>query len=74
LRKFLPNLKNKVSFFGAKKFTKTKFAFQFGENTALEAFLGYNTFKFSDADDSINTFGLNIGVAAFIGGGSGDKK
>jgi hypothetical protein len=37
---------------------------------ALEAFLGYNSFKFSDADDSVNTFGLNIGVAAFIGGGN----
>jgi outer membrane protein len=46
----------------------------FNQHVALEAILGYNNFKFSDADDSINTFGLNIGVAAFIGGGSGGKK
>ncbi len=41
---------------------------------ALEAILGYNTFKFSDEEDGTNTFGLTIGVAAFIGGGSGDKR
>lgn len=42
----------------------------FNEHVALEAILGYNNFKFSDSDDSINTFGLSIGVAAFIGGGN----
>lgn len=40
------------------------------EHVAIEALLGYNNFKFSDAENAINTFGLSIGVAAFIGGGS----
>lgn len=42
----------------------------FNEHVALEAILGYNNFKFSDEDDATNTFGLSIGVAAFIGGGN----
>lgn len=41
----------------------------FNEHVALEAILGYNTFKFSDEEDGTNTFGLTIGIAAFIGGG-----
>lgn len=41
----------------------------FNEHVALEALLGYNSFKFGDADDSDSNFGLTIGVSAFIGGG-----
>lgn len=42
----------------------------FNEHVALEAILGYNNLKFEDADDPISTFGVRIGVAAFIGGGN----
>lgn len=42
------------------------------DHVAIEGILGYNSFKVQDADDATGTFGLQIGIAAFIGGG-GDK-
>jgi outer membrane protein len=39
------------------------------ESVALEAMLNFNSNKDSDDDESSTNFGLNIGVAAFIGGG-----
>ncbi len=38
-------------------------------NVALEALLGFSSSKDKDAPNSDNNFGLNIGVAAFFGGG-----
>jgi outer membrane protein len=39
------------------------------ESVALEAMLNFNSNKDSDDDESSTNFGLNIGVAAGIGGG-----
>lgn len=47
--------------------------FFLNDHVAIEGLLGYNSFKVKDADDATGTFGLQIGVAAFIGGGSDDK-
>lgn len=38
-------------------------------NVALEAVLAFGSAKEEDADESVTNIGLNIGVAAFIGGG-----
>jgi len=39
----------------------------FNERVALEAILGYNNLKGEDDDGSTGTFGISLGVAAFIG-------
>ena len=38
------------------------------DHVALEAILGYNSFKAKNADDATGTFGLQFGVSAFVGG------
>jgi outer membrane protein len=40
------------------------------EHVALEAMLAFNSNKDNDDDESATNIGLNIGVAAFIGGGN----
>ena len=44
--------------------------FFLNEHVAFEGILGYNTFKFNNADNSTGTFGFTLGVIAFI---KGDK-
>ena len=44
--------------------------FFLNSNVAIEAGLGFNSQKAKDDNDPTNTFGLVVGVAAFIGGGS----
>lgn len=42
------------------------------KHVAFEAILGFSSDKDDDDDESATSFGLNIGVAAFIGGGGGE--
>jgi hypothetical protein len=44
--------------------------FFINNHVAIEAALGYDNFKISDAEEGTGTFGLNLGVVAFIGGGN----
>lgn len=43
----------------------------FNEHVALEAVVGYQNVKAENDDDATGTFGVTLGIAAFIGGGRG---
>jgi hypothetical protein len=43
--------------------------FFLNSNVAIEALFGYDSFKFKDAEDPTGTFGIQIGIAAFLSGG-----
>jgi hypothetical protein len=38
-------------------------------HTALEITLGYGSQKYKDADDAVNSFGVNVGFQVHLGGG-----
>ncbi|HCF64180.1 MAG TPA: hypothetical protein DEU93_08520 [Chitinophagaceae bacterium] len=42
-------------------------AFFLNPSIALEATVGYGSFKYSDADDATNTFGVNVGFQIHLG-------